>query len=215
MNLFVHFGIEYRRSYPLCIHPLKEVQPFTCFCFLYTAVFCIISDLPFVCPTQPRTSQCPRSLWQSSTLLWDEACSHSTGRENDESRREGKSAGLQRWEQTRVADNCWRMLIILLFRPWKEPLVGTPPCWCAQHLSFHMESWIQWRKFPRWGKSCCVGFLVFFYASNLHTHFYLISVFFSWLFATTSHCTWMPVWEASSSLLWTRPVTPWLPLTSG
>lgn len=108
MNLFVHFGIKHRFFLPAVYSSLERVSAFHVFFFLFTGVFCIISDLPFVCPAQPRTSQCPRSLWQSSALLWDEACSHSTWQENDESWREGKSAGLQWWERTRVADNWWQ-----------------------------------------------------------------------------------------------------------
>lgn len=45
MNLFVHFGIEYRYSYLLCIYPLKEFQLFTCFSFstlVFSASFLII-----------------------------------------------------------------------------------------------------------------------------------------------------------------------------
>lgn len=58
-----------------------------------------MSDLTTAGFVQPCAGERPRSLWQSSTLLWDEARSHSTWQENDESRREGKSAPHQWWEQ--------------------------------------------------------------------------------------------------------------------
>lgn len=57
------------------------------------------------------------------------------------------------------------IITVHYFRPWKEPSTRTPPCWCARHHSFRMESWIQLRKFPRSGESF-FSFLIPLWSTN-------------------------------------------------
>lgn len=155
--------------------------------------FCIMSDLTAVALVQPCAGERPRSLWQSSTLLWDEARSHSTWQENNESRCEGKSVALKWWKQ--AESQIFGILITPLHSSGHE----------KSHQQEHRHAGVlsttvsTWNHRSSWGsfqgQERAVVVIAFLSLSDLQIYFYSFPsfVYSSWLYATTSHCTWMPV----------------------
>lgn len=155
--------------------------------------FCIMSDLTAVALVQPCAGERPRSLWQSSTLLWDEARSHSTWQENNESRCEGKSVALKWWKQ--AESQIFGILITPLHSSGHE----------KSHQQEHRHAGVlsttvsTWNHRSSWGsfqgQERAVVVIAFLSLSDLQIYFYFFPSFVcsSWLYATTSHCTWMPV----------------------
>lgn len=144
-------------------------------------VFLRLSYVYFL--VQTCTGERPCSLWQSSTLLWDEACSRSTWQENNESGREGKGAALQWWQQ---AESQICNIFLTTLNPSGYEKSHQQEHRHAGVLSTTVSTWnhrSSWGNFQ--GQERFVVVVTFLTPSDLQIYFYL---FFSPLLCAPAGC---------------------------